>query len=355
MKRVLRHHQRPAPRVVAGSSLIVVGILFNLLFGSASGAQLGKRSLTISDNTAGAQTTWQAAFTTVSNGLLGSISLEFCSNSPSSLDPCTAPVGLDVSGALIADQTGASGFTLGAGTDANHIILTRAQQMMGPTPVTFTFNTVKNPSSPGSYYMRIQTFATTDASGTASDYGGVAFAIINSLLSVSAEVPPFLIFCSAVVISNLNCATAIGTFVDFGELSMTQSNTGSSQLLAATNGLGGYTITMGGNTMASGINVISALTANDVSRPGTSQFGLNMVPNVSPRVGSTPSGPGVAQPTPNYSQPNFFRFVSGDVLVSNPAPDDVRLYTVSYIANVPLGQSPGVYASTVTYVALANF
>lgn len=355
MERVLRHTQRPAPSVVAGSALIILGILLNMLFGSASGAQLGKRRLTISDNTAGAQTTWQAAFTTVSSGILGSVSLEFCSNSPFYADPCTAPTGLDVSGVVLADQTGATGFTVGAGTDANHILLTRAQSVLAPTPVTFTFNNATNPSSPGSYFMRIQTFATVDASGTSSDYGGVAFAIINSLLSISAEVPPFLIFCTAVVISNLNCATAIGTFVDFGELSMTQANTGSSQMLAATNGLGGYTITMGGNTMASGINAISALAASDVSRPGVSQFGINLVPNVSPRVGSSPTGPGVAQPTANYNQPDFFRFDSGDVLVSSSGPDDVRLFTVSYLVNVPLGQTPGVYASTITYVALANF
>lgn len=126
-------------------------------------------------------------------------------------------------------------------------------------------------------------------------------------------------------------------------------------MLAATNGLGGYTITMGGNTMASGINAISALAASDVSRPGVSQFGINLVPNVSPRVGSSPTGPGVAQPTANYNQPDFFRFDSGDVLVSSSGPDDVRLFTVSYLVNVPLGQTPGVYASTITYVALANF
>ncbi|MDB5169043.1 MAG: hypothetical protein JWO41_399 [Candidatus Saccharibacteria bacterium] len=354
MKWVTRHTQRPTPAMLLGCGLVIVGLVLNLLFGSVSGAQLGNRSLTLSHNQASAQSVYRAGFTTVSNGLLGSVTFEFCSNDPFPEDPCTAPTGLDVSAVTLTDQTGATGFTIGGGTDANHIMLTRGQQNLVPTPVVFTFDGAVNPSSPGSYFMRIQTFATSDASGTASDYGGLAFAITNAI-SVSAEVPPYLIFCTAITISGLNCASAIGTNFDFGELSAKHANSGSSQMLAATNALNGYSITMGGLTMTSGNNAVNALTASDVSRPGTSQFGLNLVPNVSPNVGSTPSGRGVAAPLANYAQPNFYRFVSGETLVSNPTTDDVRLFTVSYIINVPITQAPGVYASTITYVALANF
>jgi hypothetical protein len=60
-------------------------------------------------------------------------------------------------------------------------------------------------------------------------------------------------------------------------------------------------------------------------------------------------------PTTNYDQPNFYRFDSNDVLVSTTQPDNSRTYTVSYIANVPTNQAPGVYATTITYVCTGTF
>jgi len=43
------------------------------------------------------------------------------------------------------------------------------------------------------------------------------------------------------------------------------------------------------------------------------------------------------------------------VVASSVTSDDMRLYTMSYIANIPVGQAPGQYSTTITYVCLANF
>ncbi|MEO8105497.1 MAG: hypothetical protein ABI602_04140 [Candidatus Saccharibacteria bacterium] len=343
-------------RLIAGAviGLFLLGF-WQQLFAPAAGAQLGNRKLQISDSIASEPSVYALSFDLSSSGNLGSIEIEFCSNSAISGDPCTPPNGLDLSGVILSDQTGQIGFSIDGASTNNRIILSRPAALPAPVgPVSYTFSNVINPDSPGSYYARLQTFAATDASGSASDYGGSAFAI-NSNLSISAEVPPYIIFCTAVSIPGSSCANADGDYINFGELSSTRASRGSSQMLTATNARYGYSISITGTTLISGNNVITQLTASDVSRPGTPQFGLNLRANTSPAGGLDPSGPGVAAPTAAYDVPNFYRFSANETVATTTAADDLRLYTASYIVNVPAAQPTGVYVSTVTYICLANF
>jgi hypothetical protein len=126
-------------------------------------------------------------------------------------------------------------------------------------------------------------------------------------------------------------------------------------MVLATNANGGYVLTVNGTTMLSGVNSIPALTANDVSRPGTSQFGMNLRKNTDPNVGADPTGSGVATISPNYAIQNRYRFVSGEQIASSTTSDNYRKYTVTYLVNIANGQAPGIYVSTLTYVALATF
>jgi hypothetical protein len=126
-------------------------------------------------------------------------------------------------------------------------------------------------------------------------------------------------------------------------------------MLLATNAANGYIIQVYGSTMTSGNNIINALASNAGSHPGSSQFGINLRANSVPPVGGDPTGPGIGQPAAGYNIPNSFRFVPDDIVASSVAPDDWRKYTASYLVNVPSDQPPGVYASTVTYVAAGSF
>src|SRR5690606_25747303 len=108
-------------------------------------------------------------------------------------------------------------------------------------------------------------------------------------------------------------------------------------------------------TMTSGNNIISALAVPTVSVPGTSQFGLNLRTNTNPSVGQEVVGNGSSVPVPGYGTPNQFKFAHGDVVVSSPVADSNRKYTVSYITNISAAQAPGVYATTLSYICLANF
>jgi hypothetical protein len=288
------------------------------------------------------------------SGNLGSIDIQFCANDPLIGDPCTVPGGFDAGATVLASQTGPTGFSISGASTVNDIILTRPTSFAPASAASYEFTGITNPSAPGSYYVRVQTFPNSLAIGTASDYGGIAIAFLNQV-AISAEVPPFLMFCTGLTIPGFNCANAAGDFIDFGELSSGRASSGSSKMLVATNAGSGYNITVDGPTMASGVNVINGLTTNDVSRPGIGQFGFNLRANTTPPDGSNPTGPGTGNPTAPYNQPNFYRLNSGDVIVTNAGPEDLREFTSSYIVNVPASQAPGIYVTTLTYIALATF
>ena len=226
--------------------------------------------------------------------------------------------------------------------------------MATPTAVQYVFSNITNPNSAGSLYARILTYDNSNASGNYTDYGGLALAILNPF-TVEATVPPYLTFCNGVTIGNIDCANTQGDFLDLGELSPLSAKSGTSQMLVTTNAELGYNITVQGITMTSGINAIPALAVSDISRPGTSQFGLNLRANNSPQIGNDPQGPGIAQPSVNYNQPNLYRFVDGEQIVNSNGPDEPRLFTVSYIVNITPSQPAGVYASTITYICLGDF
>lgn len=332
----------------------LVALVVTVSLTHADGLQLQNRSLKLSDSTAGVTTNYSFSFRPPSLESIQTIVLQLCSNDPFAGTPCTAPTGLDVSGASLTDQTGDIGFTISPSTTANELVLSRAPFASNGGQDTYGFSNIVNPSQNGSYYVRIQTFPDSDTSNPATYYGGIAFAI-NDSVSVHVVVPPYLLFCTGVVITGTNCNNAQGDYVDFGELSSRQAAVGTSQMVAASNAIDGYNIRVSGVTMTSGIHVIPALTGDDVSRPGVSQFGMNLRANSSPSGGTDVAGPGNGAPTNGYGQVNFFRFNDGDVVASSNTPDDARKYTAMYVVNVDKSQDPGVYVSTVTYIALGSF
>jgi hypothetical protein len=302
----------------------------------------------------GEASTYSFSFGLVNNTDIGSIQFEFCSDTPIIGAPCTPPTGLDTSGVTLADQTGEVGFSIMTGQPSHIIVLTRTAATPTPGPVSYTFDNLINPDADGSYYVRLQTFASEDASGPTTDMGGLAYTI-NSAVQITSTVPPFLLFCMGVTIAGTDCATASGDYVNFGELSSNTARTGSTQMVAATNAMFGYSLSINGTTMLSGTNVIPALVSNDVSRPGTSQFGVNLRNNSTPDVGLNPSGSGGASVAANYNVPNRFRFVSGEQIASSSTSDEYRKYTVSYLVNVAKNHAPGIYVSTITYLCTATF
>jgi hypothetical protein len=348
----LRHHSSLFATSVP--LLLLAVLVLHYLLAPAYGAQLGKRAVNLSSNAASAKSVYNLVFSLVTTGTVGSIQIQFCANDPFPEDPCVAPAGLDTTPAALTSQSGLAGFSISPASTANTIVLTRPPTSASPGQAIYNFTPVTNPSVPGSYYVRVQTFATDDASGPASEFGGIVFNIANQI-SISAEVPPYLLFCTGITIANYNCVNAVGDYIDFGEFSAVRASSATSQLLVASNAQGGYAVSIDGTTLTSGNNVIAALAPGDVSRPSTSQFGFNLKANSTPISGNEVAGPGVSTAMATYAQANTYRFAPKDTIISTPVPDDVRVYTSSYLVNVPKTQSPGIYVSTITYICLANF
>ncbi len=321
---------------------------------AVSGERLADRSLTLSDSRVGATAHYSFRFTPTTTDQIQLIQLQICANDPFPGTPCTPPAGFDASAAGLMNQSGDTGFTVSNLSTANQIVLERPAAPSNAQPNNYEFSGIVNPLGEGSYYVRLQTFAGNDLSGTANGYGGIAFAI-NSGVDINATVPPFLLFCVGVTVQGFNCNAVAGNYINFGEFSPRQASQGTTQMLAATNAVGGYTIRVNGHTLTSGNNVIQALAGADISRPGVSQFGLNLRANSAPQGGQDVVGSGSGQPVGSYNQPNFFRFNPGDVVAASNAPDEARKYTTTYMVNVSHDQAPGVYVSTMSYIALGSF
>ena len=343
---------------------ILVGFTAVLLFAIAGplrvwfaqGAYLGSRSITMSDDRAGTTATYVVRFTGQTASTVGSVRVQFCANTPLVGAACTAPGGFDASHATLSMQSGMTGFTVDtADTTANVIVLSRTPGSVPTGPVSYQLEGVVNPAVAGSFFARIETFATSNASGTHADYGGIAMATVDQSVSISTYVPPYLLFCTAITIDPYDCTTAQGDYIDFGNFSPNAASTGHTKILASSNADTGYTIRAVGTTLTSGNNIIPALTSPDVSRNGVSQFGLNLRSNSTPNSGSDPQGPGAGVAATGYNTANFYQFNSGDIVATATAADDYRMYTADYVVNVSKDQPPGVYVSTITYICLANF
>ncbi len=327
-----------------------------LLTSSVSyGLELNNRSIAFASSLPSATTNYTVGFTLAASETLGSITIQFCSNSPIVYISCTAPSGFSDSAAVLNSQTGTSGFSINTVlSNQNTIVLSRTAAIAGAGPVSFAFSNITNPSSVGSFFGRIETYATTDATGSATDTGGIAMAITSGY-TISATVPPYLLFCVGVVIPNYNCSQAQGNLINFGNLSTYSTAVAQSQMVIATNANSGYAIELSGNTMTSGNNVLPPLTSGQTSLPGTSQFGINLVANNNPSVGLNPLGPGVGSATSNYAQPNIYHFANGDILANSGQVSSYREYTISYILNIAKSQPPGVYSTTISYIGMAYF
>jgi hypothetical protein len=324
-------------------------------FGNSSAFILFNRSVEISSGVPSAAATHSFKFDVPTTSDIGSIVFEYCSNNPYFADPCTAPAGIDASGAALAGQSGNTGFSIdNADTTSSRLVLTRPTSPGLITSNSYVFSNIINPSTAGlATYVRISTHAATDGSGPAEDTGAVAFAV-QTIFEVDAFVPPFLQICVGITVAP-DCSSTSGDSIDLGVLSSKHANDSQSQFAVATNDINGYTVFSLGTTMTSGNNTIQSLPNPTPSFPGTPQFGINLRANLLPPVGQDPIGLGTGVPSANYNLSNRFLFNDGDSIASSPLTTNYNRMTVSYLVNVPSNQTPGIYATTVTYAATVQF
>lgn len=324
-----------------------------LLLQQVSAADLAQRSVTVQTSRPSAVAEHTFRFSTQTSATIGSFEFEYCANNPFVGTACTAPAGLDVSSTNLSSEVGITGFSVHSATTSNRIILTRTPSFEAPQSAAYLMSNITNPSTQSAtVYVRISTFGSDDATGPRVDSGSVVFSTSGSLQTVGF-VPPYITFCTGVTVSG-DCSSITGTSLSLGELSSSTARHATSQMAAATNDPSGYSISLSGLTMTSGNNVIPGLANPTASIPGTSQFGVNLRANTSPPVGSNRSGVGTGTPAPDFNIANRFVFKNG-LMVSSPLSSDFNVFTVSYIVNISGSQPPGIYVSTITYIATAAF
>ncbi len=329
-----------------------------LLFASGSayaGPELTSRSVINSSSVPSAVVSQVISFSMTTLTNIGSIELEQCDNSPLIGTACSPPTGMSLSAAILTAQTNNAGFTIDIiNSTVNKIVLTRVPAMAVAGQNTYSFSTITNPSMGNqTVFIRLSTYASTNASGPRIDTGAVAYST-QGVFIVGAYVPPFLVFCAAVTVA-LNCSSASGSLISLGELSITQAKSATSQFSGATNDPLGFAVYIIGQTMTAGNQAIPPLLSPTGSSVGVSQFGINLRSNSIPSVGANPTGSGASVANPNYNVSNAYTFNNGDQLTNSPISTDFNLQTVSYVVNIAKAQAPGYYATTVTYLAVAAF
>ena len=335
--------------------LALVLVLFVFAAPAMASTRFETRGLYMQSSLPGATTSYTVSLRYMSPQQVGSVDMLFC-NDPIPYMPCVVPAGLDVSHAALSSQAGEMGFSIYF-KSANHIILTRLPSV--PTtipPSTYTFTNVVNPSDTGqAFSIRMKSLSSTDGTGEQIDFGSVRGQITPGV-TLETQVPPMLIFCVAQQVADDCVATDDNYYKDMGQMNENQTLTAQSQMAVGTNASGGFAITANGGPMAAGTNVLYSPTVPTYSNPGSDQFGINLVENTIPAVGSNPEGTWAnAVPSADYGQANKYKYVPGDVVAYSPNVSLMRKFTVSYILNSSSSLRAGVYTTTINYIATGRF
>ncbi|MFZ1258568.1 MAG: hypothetical protein WAQ25_03805 [Candidatus Saccharimonas sp.] len=320
---------------------------------------------------------------------VGAIQFQYCTTAADvGASTCMPPTGLDTTTATLGVHSGITGLTM-VHNSTNVFHLTRSPGAQAPAPantvVVVNIKDVINPSTLGTFFVRIATYNSFDATGTALDRGTVAASTADPI-ELSGVMPESLVFCTGATVNTdtglptgvPDCSTATDGVIQFNKLfSPTDTAYSLSQMAASTNAGSGYVITVNGPTLTSGGNTIAPMATRGTRVRGTSQFGLNLVANTaavstgidvitapftiaSGNTTPTPNGSNYrGQPTVDYGTVDEFKFADGNTVAASDnggaGATDAQIYTVSYIANVPGSQPAGTYATTLTYICTPTF
>lgn len=302
----------------------------------------------------GATTSYTVSFRYMSPQPVGSVEMLFCVD-PIPYHDCVTPPGLNASGAFLSEQTGESNFAI-LSKSTNRIVLSRATTAITTSGSSYKFdNIINSTDSSQSFSIRLKSLASTDGTGSQIDFGSVKGQVTEGV-EIATQVPPMLIFCLAEEVVDSCGGTNDVFYTDMGTLDSKSTLKAQSQMAVGTNASGGFAITANGTPMSAATNVIDSPSVPTKSTPGKNQFGINLVENTSPVVGKNPEGEWAnAIASPDYSVPDMYMYVPGDVVAYSPNVSLMKKFTVSYILNASPSLRAGVYTTTMTFIASGRF
>lgn len=124
----------------------------------------------------------------------------------------------------------------------------------------------------------------------------------------------------------------------------------------------GYVVRLNGQTPTDSVSghSLDAMSSAAASTPGTEQFGVNLVDNGNPDIGSNPAqvpdssysfGTAIA----GYDTSNLFKFVDGDTIAMSPKSSGQTNYALSIIANVARSTPSGQYGGHLDLQVIPTF
>ncbi len=124
----------------------------------------------------------------------------------------------------------------------------------------------------------------------------------------------------------------------------------------------GYVVVLSGTSPTDPVSghSLTALSSASTSQPGTEQFGVNLVNNGNPNIGSDPaqvpdSTYSFGTPVSGYDTPNYFKFVDGDTIAMSPKSSGQTNYALSIIANVARETPAGQYGGHLSVQVVPTF
>jgi hypothetical protein len=384
----MKTHHKSFTRIFSAFILVAAILVQTFQATTVSAAQITNRKLTLigvapnGGSKPGVAANHLFDFNLPGGTNVGSIKFQYCTTA-AKVTPgidCNLPSNMVTTGATRFSESGATGFTNINTSTNGTVIISRTAAAAASGAVSYQLNNIVNPDVNMTFFVRISTYNSLDATGAEIDSGTVTAATTNPI-DVSGTMPESLVFCAAETIG-LNggvpdCATATDAAIAFNQLfSPTDTATASSKLVASTNAGAGYSITVHGTTLTSGSNTIAPIGATAAGIRGVSQFGINLKANTT-ATSSTPVGSEVAvasngtnyrgQATDDYKVIDNFKFVSGNSIansasngndldaIDTPGGSDAQIFTVSYMVNVPGSQPAGTYTTTLTYICTPTF
>lgn len=385
----MKTHHKSFTRIFSAFILVAAILVQTFQASTVSAAQITNRKLTLQAGATdggskpGGTVNHRFDFTTAGGTDVGSIKFQYCTTAAPVVGgvDCDLPTGLVTTGAALGPEGGAvTGFTgINAATNGT-VVINRVTAAGGAGTSNYTLNTIVNPTSEMTFFVRISTHNSLDGTGAVLDSGTVNAATAESIV-IDGTMPESLVFCTGRTVGLTggvpDCATATSGVISFNQLfSPTDTATASSQMVASTNAGAGYAIAVHGTTLTSGSNTIAPIGATAAGIRGVSQFGLNLRANTT-ATSTVAVGSDIAvasngsnyrgQPADDYEIIDNFKYVNGNTVansysngndldaIDTPGGSDAQIFTVSYMVNVPGSQPAGTYTTTLTYICTPTF
>lgn len=150
------------------------------------------------------------------------------------------------------------------------------------------------------------------------------------------------------------------TTVNLGVLSTLSAGTSTASFSVRNYLSSGYALLSYGTPLTSGSHTFTNLASATTSSAGTEQFGINLIDNSAPNVGTDPvqvpnSSYSFGEAATGYNTLNNFKYVSGDVVASSPKASGRTDFTISYLANISNVTPGGVYTMSHILIVVPTF